>query len=179
MQDNAQILNTVKASPKDAGALKLIVLRLLGEQRRTAIKAQISSDNGVEGDRWGLKPDANPLSQVSLMNARFLEAFAESPERMSLAGDNLIIDFDISEANLPAGTRVRIGQTVIEITDLPHTACKKLHGRYGKEATDLANSAEGMSLRLRGVYAKVVRGGEIRLGDKVHKEAAEPSGRIQ
>jgi MOSC domain-containing protein YiiM len=61
---------------------------------------------------------------------------------------------------------------VIEVTSLPHTACKKFHGRYGKEATDLVNSAEGQALRLRGLYARVVQGGEIHIGDSVRKEAS-------
>ena len=105
------------------------------------------------------------------MNARFLEVISESPERMNLAGDNLIVDLDLSESNLPAGTRLRIGETVVEVTSLPHTACKKFHGRYGKEAQVLANSAEGRALRLRGLYARIVQGGEVRLGDAVRKEA--------
>jgi hypothetical protein len=91
-----QSLNTNNASPKDAGVLKLIVLRLPGEQRHTPSQVVLSTQNGVEGDRWNLKPEPNPLSQVSVMNARFLEAIAESPERMSLAGDNLIVDLDLS-----------------------------------------------------------------------------------
>jgi MOSC domain-containing protein YiiM len=170
MQDNAHILGLVRASPKDAGVLKLIVLRLPDEQRHTPSQVVLSMQNGVEGDRWNLKPEPNLLSQVSVMNARFLEAIAENPKRMSLAGDNLVVDLDLSESNLPVGTQLRIGETVIEVTNLPHTACKKFHGRYGKEAQILANSAEGQALRLRGLYARVVRGGEIRLGDSVRKE---------
>jgi MOSC domain-containing protein YiiM len=164
------ILDLARTSPKDAGILKLIVLRLPGEQRQTPPQVVLSTQNGVEGDRWNLKPDPNPLSQVSVMNARFLEAIAESPERMNLAGDNLIVDLDLSESNLPVGARLRIGETVIEVTSLPHTACTKFHGRYGKEAHVLANSAEGRTFRLRGLYARIVRGGEIHVGDPVRKE---------
>jgi MOSC domain-containing protein YiiM len=170
MQDTHQILHLVEASPKDAGVLKLIVLRLPGEQRHTPPQVVLSTQNGVEGDRWNLKPEPNPLSQVSVMNARFLEAIAGNAERMSLAGDNLVVDLDLSESNLPVGTRLRIGETVIEVTNLLHTACKKFHGRYGKEAQVLANSVEGQALRLRGLYARVVRGGEIHIGDSVRKE---------
>ncbi len=89
---------------------------------------------------------------------------------MPLAGDNLVVDLDLHENNLPAGTRLRIGQAVIEVTDLPHTGCKKFHGRYGKEALVLVNSAEGRVLRLRGLYARIIRGGEIRVGDVVNRE---------
>ena len=168
--DSPVLLDLVRASRKDAGVLKLIVLRLPGEQRRTPEQTILSSERGVEGDRWNLKPDANPLSQVSVMNARFLEAIAGDARRMDLAGDNLIIDLDLSESNLPPGTRLRIGQALIEVTNLPHTGCQKFHGRFGKAALVLVNSPEGRALRLRGLYARVVRGGEIHIGDPVSKE---------
>ena len=172
MQNNAHILDLVRASPKDGGVLKLIVLRLPGEQRRTPEYVVLSLEQGVEGDRWNLKPEANPLSQVSVMNAQFLEAIAGDAARMSLAGDNLIVDLDLHESNLPAGTRLRIGPAVIEVTDLPHTGCKKFHARYGKEALVLVNSPEGRALRLRGLYARIIRGGEIHVGDPVSKDAS-------
>jgi MOSC domain-containing protein YiiM len=171
MQDTLQILSAVRSSPKDVGVLKLIVLRLPGEQRSTPSQAILSTTNGVEGDRWNLKSDANPLSQVSVINVRLLEAIAGDAERMNLAGDNLIVDLALDESNLPAGTRLQVGQALIEVTNQPHTGCKKFHGRYGKEAHVLANSEEGRALRLRGLYAQVVRGGEVHVGDRVCKEA--------
>ena len=169
--DSRVLIDQVRASPKDAGVLKLIVLRLPDEQRQTPQRAVLSSEHGVGGDRWNLKANANPLSQVSVMNARFLEAIAGESERMNLAGDNLIVDLYLHESNLPAGTRLRIGQAVIEVTDYPHTGCGKFERRYGKAIRDLTNSPEGRALRLRGLYARVIHGGEVRLGDSVHKEA--------
>jgi MOSC domain-containing protein YiiM len=172
MENAAHILNAVKASPKDAGVLKLIVLRLPKDQRHTPARATLTTDNGVEGDRWKLKANANPLSQVSVMNVRFLEAVAREPERMDLAGDNLIVDLDLAESNLAVGSRLRVGQAVIEVTDYPHTGCIKFERRYGRAMLDLANSPEGCALRLRGLYARIIQGGEVRLGDPVHKESS-------
>jgi MOSC domain-containing protein YiiM len=168
--DSAVLLDHVRTSPKDNGVLKLIVLRLPDEQRRTPSQVALSAANGVEGDRWSLRPNANPLSQISVMNARFLEAIAGDAARMKLAGDNLIVDLDLHEINLPAGTRLRIGQAVIEVTDCPHTACAKFERRYGKIMRKLADTPEGLALRLRGLFARVIHAGELRLGDIVSKE---------
>jgi MOSC domain-containing protein YiiM len=170
--DSQAIIDHVRTSPKDNGALKLIVLRLPNEQRRTPSQVILSAANGVEGDRWNLKPNPNPLSQVSIINARFLEAIAGDAERMNLAGDNLIVDLDLHESNLPAGTRLRIGRAVIEVTDCPHTACVKFERRYGKIMRDLTDTPEGRALRLRGLFARVVHEGEVRLGDTICKEAS-------
>lgn len=170
--DSRAIVDLVHNSPKDGGVLKLIVLRLPNEQRHTPPQAILSTGDGVGGDRWNLKANANPLSQISVMNARFLEAIAGATDRLTLAGDNLVVDLDLRESNLPAGARLRIGQAVIEVTDLPHTGCSKFERRYGKAMLDLANSPEGRALRLRGLYARVIQGGEVRLGDTVHKETS-------
>ena len=168
--ETQQLIELVQGSPKDGGVLKLIVLRLPSDRRHTPSQATLSIERGVAGDRWGLKTHADPLSQISVMNSRFLEAIAGETERMSLAGDNLIVDLDLHKDNVPPGTRLRIGEAVLEVTDVPHTGCSKFERRYGKAALDLTNTAEGSALRLRGVLARVIHGGEVRLGDIVRKE---------
>ncbi|MBU2572834.1 MAG: MOSC domain-containing protein [Elusimicrobia bacterium] len=168
--DPHALIKSVLASPKDAGTLKLIVLRLADKRRLMPPRAVISAAGGVEGDRWSLKPGPDPSMQVSLINARFIEAAAGGPDRAGLSGDNLAVDLDISEGNLPAGTRLRVGAAVLEITGHPHKGCGLFERRYGKPARDLVDSAEGRALRLRGVYARVVTGGEVRLGDPVGKD---------
>jgi MOSC domain-containing protein YiiM len=76
---------------------------------------------------------------------------------------------DLSHENLPAETRLAIGSAVIEITQQPHTGCKKFVERFGLDAMKFVNSPLGTRLRLRGLNAKVVQGGVIRLGDVVRK----------
>ena len=169
--DSQALLELVRDSPKDGGTLKLIVLRLPNEQRQTPPLAILSVEHGVAGDRWSLKINPDPLVQVSVMNSRFLEAISGEADRMNLAGDNLIVDLDLHEDNVPPGTRLRIGSAVLEITDSPHTGCKKFERRYGKVALDLTNTPEGSAMHLRGVLARVIRGGEVQVGDTIHKEA--------
>jgi hypothetical protein len=172
-----QGLSEVLASPRDYGRLEAIFVRPAPNERRALASARLTPEEGVDGDRWirdsyykleDGRPD--PKCQVSLMNARFLRQIAGSGESMCLAGDNLIVDFDLSEANLPAGTRLAIGASVvIEMSGHPHTGCSKLESRYGRDARTFMNNNRGKALHLRGRYGFVVTGGSVALGDDVRK----------
>jgi len=164
------IINLVRDSPKDGGALRMIVLRLPEEGRQVVSRAMLTVEGGVAGDRWGLKANANPLTQVSVMNSRFLKAISHDDSAMELAGDNLIVDLDLHEQNTPPGTRLRIGNVLLEVTPEPHTGCAKFLRRYGKAAYDLTYTPEGSVMHLRGVLARVIQGGEVQVGDLIQKE---------
>lgn len=104
------------------------------------------------------------------MNSRAARLCAGSEHRMPLVGDQLLIDLDLSTANLPAGTRLQIGEhAVIEITATPHTGCAKFTQRFGLAAKRWTNAAETADQRLRGVCAKVVVPGIVRPGDTIRK----------
>ena len=107
--------------------------------------------------------------QLNIMGARTIALLAQSPERWALAGDQLYVDLDLSEANLPAGTQLAIGTAVVEITAQPHTGCGKFVERFGVEAMKFVNAPLGRELRLRGLNARVVTPGTIRAGDEVSK----------
>jgi len=171
-------LPEVMESPRDQGRLEAIVIRPASNERRTLPTARLSPEGGVEGDRWvtdsyyRLKDGrSDPCCQVSLMNARFLRQIAGSEDAICLAGDNLVVDLDLTDANLPAGSRLAIGrEVIIEITNKAHTGCTKLERRYGSEARAFMNSKARKSLHLRGRYAMIVRGGTIEVGDTVRKQ---------
>jgi MOSC domain-containing protein YiiM len=169
--DAQALLNAARSSPQDAGVLKHIVLRLPNEQRATPLQAVLTRTGGVIGDNWGAKAGRSTDRQISVINSRFLEAIAEDAERMALSGDNLVVDLDLHQDNLPVGARLRIGEAVLEVTDHPHTGCVKFERRYGKAALDLTNTPEGLAARLRGLLARVIQEGDIRPGDPIHKEA--------
>jgi MOSC domain-containing protein YiiM len=107
--------------------------------------------------------------QLNVMNARAAHLVAGHEDRWALAGDQLYLDLDISEDNLPPGTRLALGDAVIEITEQPHTGCAKFASRFGKEALRFVNSPVGKQLRLRGMNAKVVVPGRIARGVEVRK----------
>ena len=103
------------------------------------------------------------------MNARVAALVARSPERWGLAGDQLYVDLDIGEDNLPPGALLGVGSAVLEVSHLPHTGCSKFSGRFGLDALRFVNSPEGRSLRLRGMNTRVFESGVIRRGDQVRK----------
>jgi MOSC domain-containing protein YiiM len=177
----------VLRSPASRGRLAAIFVRPEPNERKQLKTAKLSPEGGIDGDRWSndsfyrVKGGASdPRCQVSLMNSRYLEHIAGDKDAMCLAGDNLIVDLDLSEENLQTGSRLAIGDdVVIEISDLKHTGCSKFKRRYGQETLTFTNNERGRELHLRGRYARIIEGGTIRVGDSVRKRkaaAAKPAG---
>ena len=160
-------------SPKDGGELKMIVRRPAQDQRETLPEGQLDIKEGLVGDYWhsrkNEKGEEYADMQITLMNSRVISLLAQDKSRWSLAGDQLYVDLDLSVENLPPGTRLSIGSSILEITAVPHTGCGKFMERYGAEATKFVNNSENKKLRLRGINAKVVKAGLIQKGDMAHK----------
>jgi hypothetical protein len=167
-------LDTVRASPADHGRVELIARRPEVDAREVLEEATLSTEEGLVGDNWSTKPSLatgapNPLAQLTLMNSRTAALVAGERERWPLAGDQLYVDLDLSYANVPPGTRLRVGAATIEITDEPHLGCGKFSARFGVDALKLVNSAAGRELNMRGVNARVIEGGVVRTGDPIVK----------
>jgi len=169
-------LDDIRRSPKDDGALQLIVRRPKVGEREVLEEGALDVDEGLVGDTWRARAIsrsadgvADPQTQLNIMNARTIALVAGPKERWPLAGDQLFIDIDLSEDNVPAGTRLAIGSAVIEVSEEPHTGCKKFVARFGVDAVKFVNSAVGRQLHLRGVNARVVQPGVIRVGDAARK----------
>lgn len=166
-------IDEILAAPKDAGPIEMIVRRPFEGERQVVESAELSTVLGLIGDSWNDRLDENgehkPGVQLTLMNARAADAVAVTRDRWPLAGDQIYVDLDISEANLPPGSRIRIGNAVVEISEIPHTGCAKFSSRFGAEALRFANVGVGRENRFRGVNAFVVEDGPIAVGDKVTK----------
>jgi len=167
-------LDEIRDAPSDEGELRLIVRRPAIDEREVLEEAELDTIEGLVGDNWRVKGSSstedgssNPDAQLTLMNARVTALVAQDEDRWALAGDQLYVDFDLSEANLPGGTRLQIGDAVIEISALPHTGCAKFIRRFGVDAQKFVNSKVGRELNLRGRNAKVVTAGTVRAGDRV------------
>jgi MOSC domain-containing protein YiiM len=161
-------LDHVRAAPRDGGTLELIVRRPAIGEREALDSAELDTGRGLVGDSWnerGSRP--NPKAMVTVMNVRATALVAGDRERWPLAGDQLYVDLDLSPENLPAGTRLEVGSAVLEVSDAPHLGCGKFTARFGEEARELVNSAQGLALNLRGINTRVVQAGIVRVGDAV------------
>ena len=169
-------LEHIRQAPKEQGTLKMIVRRPWEDERESVERGELSLSEGLIGDNWKTRgsqhtPDgsAHLYAQITIMNARCIALLAQSEERWALAGDQLFVDFDLSEDNIPAGTRLAIGSAILEVSAEPHSGCKKFSARFGVEAMKFVNSPEGKRLHLRGINARIVRAGTIQVGDMVSR----------
>ncbi len=169
-------LDHVRESPADSGPLRMIVRRPDVDEREVDAEGTLDVATGLVGDSWKDRgstrtPDGgpNPAAQITIINSRVLALLAQSEERWPLAGDQLVIDIDMSEANLPAGARLAIGSAVIEISEEPHTGCAKFAARFGHEALRFISTPLGRQMRMRGINTRVVQSGAIRVGDVATK----------
>ena len=169
-------LDEIRRAPKDEGVLELIVRRPGVNDREILAAGELHLDEGLVGDTWKRRrskttPDGspNPEMQLNIMSARVIALVAPDRNRWQLAGDQLFLDLDLSAENLPAGTRLSLGSAVIEVTPPPHLGCQKFVARFGLDAMRFVNSPLGRQLHLRGINAKVVQAGMIRVGDVARK----------
>ncbi len=169
-------LDHVRSSPRDAATLELIVRRPGPGERETVESAVLDAADGLAGDTWLTRgsrsmPDksADPAAQLTLMSTRVLAAIEPDRTRWPLAGDQLYADLDLSEQNLPAGTRLTVGSVVLEVSELPHTGCARFSARFGADALRWISTPAGRAMRMRGMYVRVVTGGTVRVGDIIRK----------
>jgi MOSC domain-containing protein YiiM len=171
-------LDWIREAPSGEGVLQLIVRRPAEGEREVLTVAHFDVAAGLVGDDWSRRPSSStadggphPEAQVTLMNARVAAAITGPRERWPLAGDQLYVDFDLSTENLPCGAQLQVGDVLFEISTLPHTGCDKFVDRFGRDALRFVSREPGPGLRLRGVNARVVFGGEVRPGDRVRSVA--------
>lgn len=170
-------LDHIRQAPRDRGALEMIVRRPTIGQREVLDEGQLDLIVGLVGDNWQTKGSVSTLDgsshrdkQLTIMGARVIALVAQTKHRWPLAGDQLYVDLDLSAENLPAGTRLTIGSAVVEVTAPLHTGCHKFRSRFGRDAMKFVNCNK--DLHYRGINAKVVEPGIVRVGDIVCKQSA-------
>lgn len=168
-------LADVRSSPSDVGTVEMIVRRPANGEREVVDAGQLTVGEGLDGDNYVTRGSsrtadgaADPEAQLNIMNARSVDACAAGDRsRWALAGDQFFVDFDLTRANLPAGTRLAVGAAEIEVSAKPHTGCAKFRERFGVDAARWVNHDD--DLRLRGINATVVKPGAVRTGDQIKR----------
>ena len=156
-------LRVLPELPRDSGRLTLIVRRSENGSRETPERIRLTPDEGVPGDSWGRNPSRKLEAQIAVMRRDVAELLANG-QPLTLFGDSLFVDFDISLGNLPIGSRLRVGEAVVEVTPMPHNGCAKFKGRFGADALFFVNAKPTRHLNLRGIYWRVIEAGEACVG---------------
>jgi hypothetical protein len=175
-RDLDQHLPAVRSAPRAEGRLEAIVQRPAEDERVLLAEGVLDPAQGLAGDDWirrgsSSTPDGSPDpgSQLTLMSTRVLAAIEPDRSRWPLAGDQLLVDFDLSADHLPAGSRLAIGEAEVEVSAKPHTGCAKFSARFGSDALRWINNPTGRELRMRGINCRILRGGTVRVGDPIRK----------
>ena len=176
MEELTAGLDRIRQAPGDEGRLELIVRRPGIGQREVLEEGALDLVVGLIGDTWKDRPSSrttdgspHPDMQINVMGARAVDLVAQHRDRWPLAGDQLFIDMNLSASNLPPGTRLAIDGAILEVTAQPHTGCGKFVARFGLDALKFVNSPTGRALNLRGINARVVQPGVIRVGARARK----------
>ena len=169
-------LQTIGESPKSEGVVELIVRRPQTLDREILEVGELDVVEGLVGDNWKARGSkathdgsAHPEMQLTLMNSRVIDLISQDRDRWHLAGDQFFVDLDLSQENLPAGTRITMGSAIVEVTPVPHTGCQKFVERFGLDAHKLVNLPKGRELNLRGINCKVIQPGSVRTGERATK----------
>ncbi len=157
-------LPVLRAAPRESGVLQMIVRRPASNEREVIESGELRAGEGLVGDRWTPSSKSEPLT---LINSRLIGLLAPTREHWPLAGDQLYVDFDLGAEHVPPGTRLRVGGALIEVSAEPHTGCRKFRDRFGFDALRFINSPIGRALNLRGINARVLTSGVVRVGDAI------------
>ncbi len=178
---NARVA-ALPAAPADGGSVTTLVIRPDTDEREIVSTISVAPGTGVAGDNYVARGDsktpdgkAHPEAQLAVMNAAILDVLSDGDEeRWPLAGDQLLVDFDLSTDNLPAGSRFSIGTAIFEVANKPHNGCAKFAQRFGIDASRFVNSDKVQ--RYRGINVMVVTEGDVSVGDTITKLDAKGDG---
>lgn len=159
-------LAALPPAPVDGGRVRLIVRRREGGLRETPSAAWLTAEGGLVGDAWGRRAERDAADQITVME-HDVNALLAHGQPLTLAGDNLLVDLNLSATRLPPGSRLRIGAALVEVTPEPHNGCSKFRARFGADALRLVAQKERRHLNLRGIHVTVIEDGEVAVGDAI------------
>jgi hypothetical protein len=159
-------LSALLAASTETGRLRLIVSRRADGTRETWERVELSPETGVPGDRWGRRPRRDPETQLTVIRWDVATLIA-SGQPLTMFGDNLFVDLDISATNLPVGTRLRLGKALVVVSPRPHEGCLKFKRRFGQDALVFVSAKPTRPQNLRGVHWTILEPGPAAVGDLI------------
>lgn len=126
-----------------------------GTQKKNIEKVRLIENFGLEGDAHG----GNWHRQVSLLSYEKVRAFEEKGISVEdgAFGENLLVEgFDFK--TLPIGTRFRCGEVLLEMTQI---------GKECHSHCEIYQAVGDCIMPREGVFARVLHGGEIQIGDEM------------
>ena len=159
-------LRALPGAPTENGRLEMIVCRRADGVRETPGRVHLTPEEGVPGDGWSRRPPRDPEAQLAVMRRDVAELIANG-QPLTVFGDNLFVDLDISAGNMPIGTRLMVGEALLQVTPKPHNGCTKFLGRFGEDALRFVGAPVTRDQNLRGVYWKIIEAGEAKIGDPI------------
>jgi hypothetical protein len=182
-----QLVNGLAAMPTppiSEGRLAFIVQRRAADHARISLdRVRVTPRDGLPNDVWATKEPVKPEdvriakevgverwrldAQFAVMETRVARLIANG-QPLTMFGDNLFLDLDLSARNLPVGSLVQIGrEALFEVTPKPHNGCKKFSTRFGLDALNFVVNKDTRHRNLRGIYFRCAEEGEIAPGDHV------------
>ena len=159
-------MQALKPAPQDEGRVVALFASPATNQRIVHERARLTVAGGMPRDGWALRSRAKPEQQLATMQGPVADLIANG-QALSMFGDNLFFDLDLSAENLPPSSQVRAGSALLEVTPEPHNGCSKFKARFGSDALRLVSRKQTRDLNLRGIYFKVVEDGEMAPGDPI------------
>lgn len=159
-------LNALPAAPAEAGSVVLVVARLERGKRETPARVKLTPETGVPGDAWARRHPLDPEGQLAVMETAVASLIANG-QPLTLFGDNLFLDLDLSNENLPVGSRLSAGSAVLAVTPKEHNGCPKFRSRFGSDALRFVSKRELRHRNLLGIYLRVIEAGEVGPGDEL------------
>ena len=164
--DELEERSAALAPPEDRGVVVHMLARPGSWERVEVPSAVLTREGGIPGDRWAETGDTERRMQLTTISSQVAGMIANG-QPWVLFGDNLFVDLDLSDANLPHGSRLRVGLATCEVTPEPHNGCAQFRDRFGADALRFVSRREGRGRNLRGIYLRVVEPGRVSVGDPV------------
>lgn len=160
LRELTALLAALPGDDRESGRVARIVQRQTNGERAQPTRARLSTTDGLLGDGWARRPPRDPEAQIAVIHHGVAQLIANGQDP-AISGDNLYVELDISAANLPAGTRLQVGDAILEVSPKPHNGCAKFHDRFGADALRFVQTSTTRHLNLRGIYWRVVSDGEV------------------